>query len=935
MRLLYLFWKRLSSPLVVDTLIILVLSLTVLTWFRGPTIIITSASVWPVNWHMYLDKTLSIWDDSIGTGAIASRQIAGLPLALLGALSESAGMSGSLFEMFIFYAWFAGSGLAMLWLCVIFGWSRLARLTASIAYMVSPYALVVVWSQTDGLIMPMYVGLPLGLALFARILLKHRPLSEIFTANIILLVSLSTTYLNPLYALLFWIPLLLLAIWQVLLWPRTWLYVTRTTILFGVVWLLVNSFSFLPLVGSLADEFNQASHTIIQAEDPTRIFRSDIDTYDLNSVKAVDGLRLTGLWSLPANNEGDPYYVWGTLYNSLLLRVVSFILPLLIVVALLIHRRQPYVVFFSVIFLGGVFLILGTHPPGDQARLAVYRAVPALLRASRAAYSKWGLLASMGFAPLVGLGIDSMYVTARRVKPWLGQTSLILLSGIVFGLGWPVWLGSIINPGGQVLQSARVTIPDFYRNFQTWGSSEAEAFRFLPLPLSKTGSTAYHWSNGSGYVGGDFIRWFSPNHPLLFAGTRNPLVLAIVDMIASGRTSLPTPSLERILGLLNVRYLLNHHDFYWPMNRNFMMFNNETSLNNFLERPDWQSSYRWGDLELLTPHSPAFLPKVYTTSALAYVVSSGAHIADILSLPKLPYPVALYTHDILNPTTNDELMVREAHDVFLTTSFDEEALAQARRNLSDTRAARLPSVPKIERQLELIERTLAIANTNSLIIPKEGTYTALLANNVLTDRLAPVRLAVTDASGQTYEISKSINSQPEGTSYISLGTLHLVSGALKMKFTINDHLLTFIPPGTILLHQAKTESVPVSPDVSFRQVSPTNYVGHIGASQEPFMLVFSETFHPSWSLSIKQADGTSLDIPQNRHFEVNGYANGWWLDSTQAGDVQIIFKPQRWVLYGLIISLLTIGAGIVYGLVSLMRNLWRQKIILAKTDSQL
>lgn len=911
MRRMLRFGQRFSSPLMVDVLVILFLGLAVLTWFRGNTIIMTSASAWPLNWQMYLEKTLSVWDDSIGTGAIASRQIAGLPLALLGVGADYVGMSPPFFQMLLFYGWFTGSGLAMLFLCTVFGWPRVARLSASIAYMVSPFALIVVWSQTDGLFMPMYVGLPLGLALFARVVLKRRPFSEIVIANLVLLFSLSTTYLNPVHTLLFWIPLLVLALWRIVIMPRSWRYVTRTTILFGVVWLLMNVFSFVPLLASLVEEYTQASHSIIQAEDPTHIFRSDRDTYKINSVSAVDGLRLTGLWSLTAQNEGDPYYVWGTRYDSLPLRVVSFMFPALVLIALVRNLRRPHVVFFSLIFLGSVFLILGTHPPGETLRLAINQAAPALQRAFRATYSKWGLLAAMSQAPLVGLGIHTIYMYRHRAQPWLGRVGTAGLMGIIIALGWPAWLGSIINPGGQVLQPARVRLPDFYDHFRDWEEQQSEVFRLLPLPLSKTGSTAYRWSNGSGYVGGDFIRWFSPNHPLLFSGTRNPLILAVIDRIAAGHIPSGTVDLERILGLLNVRYVLAHHDFYWPMNRNFMVFHDEGSISEFLEQPRWQSQYRFGDLEILAPRSPAFVPKVYATSALAYVVSSGAHIADVLALPSLPYPLALYAQNPDRPLADDERLRSAAHDVFLTTSFDEEALTQARREVSDARAARSPFVPKFEAALDLLQRTVSVADTQSLIIPREGTYVALLSNQALTDRAAPVRLSITDATQNTYELSQPAVSHQADTVFVSLGSVNLVPGPITMKLTIDDHALSSIPPGTILLHQAQAGVVPVNPSTAFSQRSPTDYRGHVDASQQPFMVVLSETFHPGWSLRLEYADGTVHTVPPNRHYEVNGYANGWWLDPAQPADLRITFKPQQWVWWGLGVSSLVVALSLI------------------------
>lgn len=900
------------SP-VVEVVFILLLSLTVFTWFQGNHIIMTSAQVWPLNWSIYLEQTLSIWDDSIGTGAIASRQVAALPLAMVGAAAEARGVPAVLIQKIIFYVWFAGAGLSLWWLAFLFRFKRLSRLMSSLAYLTSPYALVSVWSQVDGLNMPIYLALPLGLAVFLNILLHHRGILAIITANLLLMLLLTpAAFLNPAFTIIFWVPLVLAASGYAIIYPRHRWYTIRTFALFTATWLLFNAFWFVPFVGAMPDEFVQASHQIMQAEDPSRILRSDIDTYHLNSVKAVDVLRQVGLWSIPAEHAGDPYYVWAGLAFSQLGLLLQFILPVMILLGLIYGRRRAVVVFLSILLLGSAFAILGPNPPGENLRLSINTAVPFLLRAFRAAYGKFGLLLALSSSLLISLGFAAVFEFNRGKMRWLSKVAVSTLVLIMFGIGgWPVWSGSVIQPGGLVLQPGRVKIPKFYEEMAAWLNTQQESFRLLPLPLSKTGSTIYRWDD-SGYIGGDFIRSYSPHHPVLFAGTRNPLLLGLIQKIDEPKTA-SRLAIERILGLLNAHYILVHEDFHWAGNQNFMMFNDQTGVNQFLAEENFlQETVRWGDLVLFQPVTPSWLPKIYAAPAPTYTITSGANIADALALPNLSLPPAIYLHHSQQPDKNNQVL-SIANSTVITLAVDDEALAQARRELSDAQSARSPFIKKRETAIELAQRAIILNDQTNVTIPVAGSYQIFLVNRWLTEQPAPMEISLLAENHPPFIIN--VESHPPDMSgdqyFVPLGEISLPAGNFELAIKVNEQNLSTVPPGIISLHRPATTRPANLPAINFEAIAPYRYQATIEEATEPFLLVFSETYHPRWQAIAHYQDGSSEIIPEEWHFPINGYANAWWIDDSAVVSVTLDYASQRFVQIGSIITLTSLIAAVV------------------------
>jgi hypothetical protein len=131
--------------------------------------------------------------------------------------------------------------------------------------------------------------------------------------------------------------------------------------------------------------------------------------------------------------------------------------------------------------------------------------------------------------------------------------------------------------------------------------------------------------------------------------------------------------------------------------------------------------------------------------------------------------------------------------------------------------------------------------------------------------------------------------------------------------------------------------------IIFQKVNPTKYIVHIDEAKNPFMLVFSECYHPQWNIYLDDATiipekiiniynktyvkrekdvkkFTPLDISylfrdpllDTNHFVVNGFANGWYLNKTGSYDIVLYFKPQSIFYIGIIISLTTLTAFLFY-----------------------
>lgn len=131
-----------------------------------------------------------------------------------------------------------------------------------------------------------------------------------------------------------------------------------------------------------------------------------------------------------------------------------------------------------------------------------------------------------------------------------------------------------------------------------------------------------------------------------------------------------------------------------------------------------------------------------------------------------------------------------------------------------------------------------------------------------------------------------------------------------------------------------TTQVNSSQSVTFQKINPTKYIVKIENATSPFFLVFSESYHPRWEVYVENepfrfneivADYNDINVKEmkqdmgfvfgdvsylfkkeiispDKHFQVNGYANGWYLDKPGTYYITLYYWPQLIFYAGFIIS---------------------------------
>lgn len=127
------------------------------------------------------------------------------------------------------------------------------------------------------------------------------------------------------------------------------------------------------------------------------------------------------------------------------------------------------------------------------------------------------------------------------------------------------------------------------------------------------------------------------------------------------------------------------------------------------------------------------------------------------------------------------------------------------------------------------------------------------------------------------------------------------------------------------------------PGVSYREINPAKYHVFVDGKSPRFEIVLNESFNGNWKVYPLPKGGLGRDwplstlflknLPEERHFIANGFANGWEIRSEdrpglgEENELIIEYRPQRFYILGLFI-LLTGVALSVFSLV-LPKILWK------------
>lgn len=116
--------------------------------------------------------------------------------------------------------------------------------------------------------------------------------------------------------------------------------------------------------------------------------------------------------------------------------------------------------------------------------------------------------------------------------------------------------------------------------------------------------------------------------------------------------------------------------------------------------------------------------------------------------------------------------------------------------------------------------------------------------------------------------------------------------------SISDLSIVEIVNPKIILRKEENKVFVNNPVVNFSKENQTHYRVNVKNATGSYYLVFAQRYSPNWRSSI------------GFHFVGNGYNNVWLIEKTGDYSIELTYEPQRYVLFGAIISLLSLVAGL-------------------------
>lgn len=196
--------------------------------------------------------------------------------------------------------------------------------------------------------------------------------------------------------------------------------------------------------------------------------------------------------------------VFGAVYKSPMMLLLSWLIPLVTFYGLLKLRRGQTKSFLILSFVVLLFLAKGTSPPLGGIFLWLFNHVT-ILQVFRNTFEKFGMLLPAIYAPLFGYGL--VYFLSRISNPKIQKGLLTLTVVLLLVYSWPLFTKAIIAFDSRDI---RVEVPLSFDQANRLISSKDHII--LVVPTMGGGSGFYRWQYG--YKGADAAQWLF-NNPVI------------------------------------------------------------------------------------------------------------------------------------------------------------------------------------------------------------------------------------------------------------------------------------------------------------------------------------------------------------------------------------------------------------------------------------
>ena len=359
--------------------------------------------------------------------------------------------------------------------------SSSVALISAVFYLLNPFTISQIWGRT---LIPPYFAfalLPLSILIFLLALQKRQYIFAIFLTLTSLIFS--AAFHSVTNVMDYWFVLILTFIFWVAnsqQKKKDFLFGFSFFILFSILWITANFWwlqAYLPVINVATERLGDFEGNLNSLIGVSRNFTPDL----------VARLLQRSYFSEVG------YY--GKIYVSIPFQLISLLLPFFVILGLIkaikIDKLKQFRYFILLVVLG-LFVSLGANPPFGWLFVWIFKNL-SFLQPFRNPYEKFGLVYTLGYAPLFALGIVYFFKThffQNKLKIWGLVATLILTCGIFV---WPIWTGRIF--AGHLDTKVGIPIPPYYQDLNEFLNKNSEDFRVFMTPVWVGYIHSYLWKD--------------------------------------------------------------------------------------------------------------------------------------------------------------------------------------------------------------------------------------------------------------------------------------------------------------------------------------------------------------------------------------------------------------------------------------------------------
>lgn len=556
---------KISKSWLFEILLIFLLSLTPLLWFRQGAMLVSHDNIFPFDPIAFFKNRLYTWSQTNGFGQDQSLIIGTIPIHFIDALPKILGFSLVTTQKLVYLFWFFMIGLSIYVLVRLLWPEKLfVKILAVVLYQYNFY-LLNAWFIGERTKFSAYIAIPLVLAVFFLVYWRRWSVLRGAAANFLILFCFcggGIMGLPLLGGIIISLAVFIIFFSLINYWQKQYRQIGRIWLLAvvtGLGFVLVNAYFFWPAISKAIGGYQG----LIEEGGGVDRFIAWAQMISIGS-SFLNLLRLQGISEWYGNTDHPYAFLF---LSKPILVIASFIFPILVLLSLFFIKRkkdQPVIFYLFTVYLTSIFFAAGTHPPFGTIYVAMMKIIPGFAL-FRTPYYKFASTLMLSNSLLVAFSLDYLIEKfgffSRR---WLRAIIALGVIVLILTYHFPYFTGVFFN--WKKGFSTRLKLPDYIFSFQDWvNNQKKDDLRILLVPAADSawGFDIYSW----GYLS----HWPMPrlltNQPIFaggegFAAKEDEQKLKVLyqSLLLGDKTVFP-----KLASILRIGYILVRQDFAYNL----------------------------------------------------------------------------------------------------------------------------------------------------------------------------------------------------------------------------------------------------------------------------------------------------------------------------------------------------------------------------------